>query len=70
MGPTHTEILNKLGYDEAALENLKGWIIDRVPLKTMGHAEDVGRMVAYLSSDAAAFMTGSEVIMDGGMVLG
>jgi NAD(P)-dependent dehydrogenase (short-subunit alcohol dehydrogenase family) len=36
----------------------------------MGHAEDVGRMVAYLSSDAAAFMTGSEVIMDGGMVLG
>jgi NAD(P)-dependent dehydrogenase (short-subunit alcohol dehydrogenase family) len=69
-GPTHTEILNKLGYEEAELEKLKGWIIDRVPLQKMGHAGDVGKMVAYLSSEAAAFITGSEIIMDGGMVLG
>lgn len=69
-GPTQTEILKKLGYGETALEDLKGWIIDRVPLRQMGQAADVGKMVAYLSSEAASFITGSEVIMDGGMVLG
>jgi NAD(P)-dependent dehydrogenase (short-subunit alcohol dehydrogenase family) len=66
-GPTETEVLNKLGYDDQALEGLKQYILDRVPLKQLGKAENVGKMVAYLCSDAAEFITGSEVLKDGGM---
>jgi NAD(P)-dependent dehydrogenase (short-subunit alcohol dehydrogenase family) len=68
-GPTETEILNKLGYDEQVLKNLHQQIIHRVPLKQFGTAENVGKMVAYLCSDAAEFITGSEIIMDGGLAL-
>jgi NAD(P)-dependent dehydrogenase (short-subunit alcohol dehydrogenase family) len=68
-GPTETEILNKLGLDEAALKSLHSWIIERIPLKKMGTAEDVAKMVAYFCGDAAKFITGAEVLMDGGMSL-
>jgi NAD(P)-dependent dehydrogenase (short-subunit alcohol dehydrogenase family) len=68
-GPTHTEILNKLGLDETARKNLDDWMIERVPLKQLGVAEDVAKMVTYFSTDAAKFITGAEIIMDGGMSL-
>lgn len=68
-GPTQTEILNKLGLDEVARKNLDDWMIERVPLKQLGVAEDVAKMVAYFSGDAAKFITGAEIIMDGGMSL-
>ncbi|WP_214070073.1 SDR family oxidoreductase [Mucilaginibacter sp. dw_454] len=68
-GPTHTEILNKLGLDEAARKGLDDWLIERIPLKKIGTAEDVAKMVAYFCGDAASFITGAEVVMDGGMSL-
>lgn len=36
------------------------------PLGHMGQAEDVANAVAFLVSDKAAFMTGSELVIDGG----
>ncbi|MCC8408591.1 SDR family oxidoreductase [Mucilaginibacter sp. UR6-1] len=68
-GPTQTEILNKLGLDEEARKNLDTWMLERVPLKQFGEADDVAKMVAYFSSDAAKFITGAEIVMDGGMSL-
>lgn len=68
-GPTQTEILNKLGLDEAARKGLDDWMIERIPLKKIGTATDVAKMVAYFCGDAASFITGTEVIMDGGMSL-
>jgi NAD(P)-dependent dehydrogenase (short-subunit alcohol dehydrogenase family) len=68
-GPTETEILNKAGYSDEELLGVKAWIIDNVPLRKMGSAADVGKMVAHLSAGASSFITGSEFIMDGGMSL-
>ncbi|NML35588.1 SDR family oxidoreductase [Chitinophaga sp. G-6-1-13] len=68
-GPIETEILHKQGYDEEQLKGVKAWIVDRVPLRHMGKASDVGKMVAQLSGDAASFVTGAELVMDGGMSL-
>ena len=68
-GPTQTEILNKIGLDETTRKNLDNWMIERIPLKKMGQPEDVAKMVAYFSGDAAKFITGAEVVMDGGMSL-
>jgi NAD(P)-dependent dehydrogenase (short-subunit alcohol dehydrogenase family) len=33
----------------------------------MGRDTDVANAVAFLASDAAAFVTGSELVVDGGM---
>lgn len=68
-GPTETEILKK-NMTEAEFGAVTNWLIDRLPLRRMGKASDVGRMVVHLAGDSASFITGSEFIMDGGMLLG
>ena len=68
-GPTATEILNKVGFNDEQLKQVNQWMIDRVPLKKIGKAEDVGKMVAYFCGEAAGFITGAEIVMDGGMSL-
>jgi NAD(P)-dependent dehydrogenase (short-subunit alcohol dehydrogenase family) len=68
-GPTATEILNKVGFDADQLKQVTEGLIERIPLKKIGKAEDVGKMVAYFCGEAASFITGGEIVMDGGMSL-
>jgi len=68
-GPTETEILNKAGIEEAALKTIKASVLSRIPLGKMGTSEDVAKMVAFFCGDAASFITGAEVVIDGGMML-
>jgi NAD(P)-dependent dehydrogenase (short-subunit alcohol dehydrogenase family) len=42
-------------------------LIDRVPLARMGTAEDMVGMCIFLSSRAGAYVTGCEMVVDGGM---
>jgi NAD(P)-dependent dehydrogenase (short-subunit alcohol dehydrogenase family) len=41
-------------------------IVSQIPLRRVGQPEELGPLVVYLASDAAAFMTGSIVVLDGG----
>lgn len=68
-GPTETEIMKKIGLDEEGVKTLMNAIVDTIPLKKMGTAADVAKMVSYISSEASVFITGADIIMDGGMVL-
>jgi len=38
----------------------------RVPLGRFGSAEDIAYGVLYLASDESSFVTGSELVIDGG----
>jgi 3-oxoacyl-[acyl-carrier protein] reductase len=40
-----------------------------IPLKRMGRAEDVAKLVAFLASDSASYITGEVVKVDGGMYI-
>ncbi len=40
--------------------------LDRIPLHTVGQPEDIAYAVLYLASDEASFVTGSELVIDGG----
>ena len=41
-----------------------------VPLGSAADAEEVAHAVLYLASDAARYVTGSELVVDGGMTAG
>jgi NAD(P)-dependent dehydrogenase (short-subunit alcohol dehydrogenase family) len=40
---------------------------ERHPMKRMGRDADVANAIKFLASDAAAFVTGTELVVDGGM---
>ena len=42
---------------------------NRVPLKRLGKPEEIGYLAAFLASDEAAYLTGTEMIIDGGNTL-
>ena len=42
---------------------------ERTPMQTFGAPEDLGPLAVYLASDAARFMTGAALVIDGGYTL-
>ena len=42
--------------------------VKRIPLGFMGDGRDTAAAVAYFASDEARFVTGTEIVVDGGMV--
>jgi NAD(P)-dependent dehydrogenase (short-subunit alcohol dehydrogenase family) len=44
-------------------------ILESVPLRRMGKTEDVAAAVCFLASDAASFMTGEIMDVDGGLMM-
>jgi 2-deoxy-D-gluconate 3-dehydrogenase len=43
-------------------------IVGHIPLRRVGQPEELGPLIVYLASDAAAYMTGSVVVLDGGQL--
>ncbi len=41
-----------------------------IPMGRMGEPDDIGRVALVLASDLAGYMTGSQVVVDGGRLLG
>ncbi|MFB0922159.1 MAG: SDR family oxidoreductase, partial [Alphaproteobacteria bacterium] len=39
----------------------------QIPLGVVGTPEDVAHAIIYLASDESRFMTGSELVLDGGV---
>ncbi len=66
-GPVTTPIFGKTGLEEEQLNGFAEAMKNRVPLKRFGQPEDVAKLVAFLASDDAAFITGSEYNIDGGI---
>jgi NAD(P)-dependent dehydrogenase (short-subunit alcohol dehydrogenase family) len=40
----------------------------KVPMGRYGQPEEIGWAVVYLASDESSFVTGSEVVVDGGVI--
>ena len=44
------------------------YIEDTVPMAKLGETADIAEGIVYLASDAAKFVTGSELVIDGGFL--
>ncbi|PZQ58358.1 MAG: short-chain dehydrogenase [Sphingomonas taxi] len=66
-GPIDTPLIDRnIGMSEAEAGALRQAMIDAVPMRRMGEAEEVARTVLFLASDEASFITSADVRVDGG----
>ena len=52
------------------VESIKAVLTSRIPMAKLGTGEDVSNTVAFLSSDAASYITGETIHVNGGMYMG
>jgi 3-oxoacyl-[acyl-carrier protein] reductase len=62
------------GYIQTAMtnalaEDVRKALLDSIPLARLGEPEDIARVAAFLAGDAASYITGQVIHVDGGMVM-
>jgi NAD(P)-dependent dehydrogenase (short-subunit alcohol dehydrogenase family) len=68
-GPTETPIINRNpGMTPEDVDALRQIMTNAVPMKRLGEAAEVARAILFLASDAASFITGIDLLVDGGSV--
>ena len=68
-GAIDTALFSKMGMDEKSLAGMTDYLTSLTPIGRIGKPEEIGQLVAFLSSDEASFITGSDHIIDGGSTL-
>ncbi len=70
-GAIRTQIWDPmLGSNQQTQEKNQRKLETGIPLGHMGEPEDVAYAALYLASDESKYMTGSELILDGGILAG
>lgn len=63
-GFIHTDLLYDAGGTDESIAALGG----SVPMRRPGHPHEVAEAVVFLASDRASFITGTELVVDGGQI--
>ncbi len=72
-GPVETEFLTSSIEAEAekqqrTADEITHDTVGLIPMRRFGKPEEIGSLIAFLASDRAAYMTGANVVIDGGML--
>jgi NAD(P)-dependent dehydrogenase (short-subunit alcohol dehydrogenase family) len=66
-GPISTPFHGKLGLSEKELKDAAAGIEAQVPLHRFGEAAEIAKAALFLASADSSFMTGAELVVDGGL---
>lgn len=66
-GPIATPIFGRTGLPQEAVDEFAKQIVNMVPLKRFGQPEEIASVVAFLASKDASYVTGVEILVDGGL---
>jgi NAD(P)-dependent dehydrogenase (short-subunit alcohol dehydrogenase family) len=68
-GPIDTPIFGKTGMSEEMIQGFKGMMTTASPLGRLGTSEEIAHAVLFLSSPEASYITGTDLLVDGGVGL-
>ena len=60
-GCIETDMVKGLG------EETKAMLVEETPIGRLGTPEDIANLVSFLASEKAGFITGQDIVVDGGM---
>lgn len=66
-GPIATPLFGKMGMTQEQVDHTAAGILSGVPLGRFGDSSEIAKAVTYLASDDSAYVTGTELLVDGGM---
>jgi len=66
-GPTETPLADKMGVPPEVMAAVIPQLLAQVPLGRMGESAEVANVIAFLASDAASYVTGTCINVDGGL---
>ena len=74
-GNFETDRITELYEREAAAKNIpmevyKKQALELIPMKRLGQPEEMGYLVTFLTSEQAAYITGTSIAIDGGLIRG
>ena len=68
-GPTNTNLMSRAGVDPELQHKIYESIMAKSPLGRKGEPEEIAKTVIHLCEDSSAYITGAEILIDGGMAL-
>lgn len=68
-GPVATPLYGKIGLTEEEVNGFGTVLGEKILLKRFGQSEEIAKAVKFLISDDASFITGTELVIDGGLIV-
>jgi 2-deoxy-D-gluconate 3-dehydrogenase len=51
------------------MEAMEEKFLEKIPMKRIGEPDDIGRVALFLASGLSSYMTGTQIVADGGVLL-
>jgi len=51
------------------MQKVMEMFLNKIPMHRMGAPDDIGKVVLFLASEMSSYMTGSQIVVDGGVLL-
>jgi len=69
MTPGVQKLQSSGGMKQADIKAMQDAFVKKIPMGRLGIPDDVGKVALFLASDMSSYMTGSQIVVDGGVLL-